>query len=301
MGFTAPTKNLTHKCCQRGTPSGELTQFREILAHKRMSINDGSFCGSPYLLSILWQNGQITDVPICQVMHDSPKICTEYVLNNELSIYGDEYDRISAATQLTHALMRLAFNTNNGNVPKAIELYDAYHFKLLLLDICDSDRLMSEIHDKKLNELLESINQRPFHQRTIQQLMCLISEAQLLPASTYITPSMEVFNKDHVTDDDPDLDIIEENEELHEILLRSALDMKKLFPIRWTKEVYNKFVDIGIFTPQELLHHITHGTLNPLLSQHKYMTMNHSTMKILADATPRFRTEQSHQFGYNQG
>ena len=97
---------------------------------------------------------------------------------------------------------------------------------------------------------------------------------------------MEVFNKDHVTDDDPDPDIIEENEELHEILLCSALDMKKLFPIWWTKEVYNKFVDIGIFTPQEHLYHITHGTLNPLLSRHDYMTMNHSTMKILADATP---------------
>ena len=77
--------------------------------------------------------------------------------------------------------------------------------------------------------------------------------------------------------------------------------MKKLFPIWWTKEVYNKFVDIGILTPQELLHYITHGTLNTLLSQHKYMTMNHSTMKILAYATPRFCTERSHQFGYNQG
>ena len=210
LGFIASTKNLTRKCCQRGTPSGELTQFREILAHRKMSIDDGSFCGSPYLLSILWQNGQITDVPICQVMHDSSKICTEYALNNELSIYGDEYDRISAATQLTHALMRLALITTNGNVPCAIELYDAYHFKLLLLDICDSNRLMSEIHDKKLNELLESITQQPFHQRTIQKLMCLILEARLLPASICITPSMEVFNKDHITGDDTDPNIMEE-------------------------------------------------------------------------------------------
>ena len=73
--------------------------------------------------------------------------------------------------------MRLALITNSGNVSHAIELYDAYHFKLLLLDICDSDRLMSEIHDMKLNKLLESIDQRPFHQRTIQKMMCLISEA----------------------------------------------------------------------------------------------------------------------------
>ena len=95
----------------------------------------------------------------------------------------------------------------------------------------------------------------------------------------------------HVTGDDPKPDNFEDNEELCKILLCSALDMKKLFPIRLTKEVYNKYVDIGIFTPQELLHHINHGTLNPLLSQHKYMTMNHFTMKILADATPQFRTE----------
>ena len=131
--------------------------------------------------------------------------------------------------------------------------------------------------------------------------MCLISEAQFLPASTYITPSMEVFNKDHINGDDMDPNIIKENKELHKVLLRSALDMEKLFPIRWTKEVYNKFVDIGILTPQELLHHITHGTLNPLVSQHKCMTMHHSTMKILVDATPQFCTEQSQQFGYNQG
>ena len=220
---------------------------------------------------------------------------------NELSIHGDEYDQIPATTQLTHALMKLAFLVKKGDVPHAIELYDAFHFKLLLLDIYNSNRLMLEIHNKKINELLESINQRPFHQRTIKHLMCLISEARLLPASTYIAPSMEVFDRDHVTSDDPEPVNAENNKELRKILLRSALDMKKLFPMRWTNEVHNKFVDIGIRTPQELRHHITHGTLNPLLSQNNYMTINHSTLGILADATPRFCTNRSHQFGYNQG
>ena len=77
---------------------------------------------------------------------------------------------------------------------------------------------------------------------------------------------MEVFDKDRVTGDDPEPDNLRDNKELHEILLHSALDIKKLFPIHWTKEVYNFFVDIGICTPQELLHHITHGTLSSLLS-----------------------------------
>ena len=219
-------------------------------------------------------------------MHDSQSECTKYTMSNGLSIHRDEYGRILATTQLTHALMKLVFLIKKGDMPRAIELYDAFHFKLLLLDIDDSKRLMSEIHNKKINELLESINQRAFHQRTIQHLMCLISEARLLPASTYNTPSMEIFDRDRVTGDDPEPDNVEDKKELHEILLHSALDMKKLFPMRWTKEVHNKFVDIGIRTPQELLHNITHGTFNPLLSRHNYMTMNHSTLRILADAAP---------------
>ena len=148
-------------------------------------------------------------------------------MSNRLSIHGDEYDQIPATTQLTHALMKLAFLVKKGDVPRVIELYDAFCFKLLLLDIYDSNRLMSEIHNKKINELLESINQRPFHQRTIQHLMCLISEAWLLPASTYIITSMEMFGRDHVTGGNPEPDNVEDNEELHEILLCSALDMKK--------------------------------------------------------------------------
>ena len=167
-----------------------------------MDINNRNFCGSPYLLTILWENRQITDVPINQDMHDLPRKCTKYVMSNGLSIHGDDYDLIPVTTQLIHALMKLVFVMKNGKVPLAIELYDAFNFKLLLLDITDSNRLMTEIHNKKLNDLLESIHQRAFHQRTIQQLMSLISEAQKLPASTYSTPSEEIFDKDHVTDDD---------------------------------------------------------------------------------------------------
>ena len=302
LDWNEPTNNYTRKCCrQRGTPYGELLQFKKIVDHKEMDINDGNSCDSPYLLTILWQNGKITDVPINQVMHDSPRECTKYTMSNGLSIHGDDYDRILITTQLTHALMKLVFVLKSGNVLLAIELYDAFHFKLLLLDINDSNRLMSEIYNKKINELLESIHQRAFQQRTIQQLMSLISEAQKLPAGTYNTQSMEIFDRDHVTGDDPEPDNIEDNKELREVLLHSALDMKKLFPMRWTNKVLTKFVDIGIQTPRALPHHITHGILNPLLNQHKYLTMNHSTLGILADASPSFRTDRSHQFGYNQG
>ena len=54
LGFIASTKNFTRKCCQRGTPSGELIQFQEIVAHRKVSTDDRNLCGSPYILSILW-------------------------------------------------------------------------------------------------------------------------------------------------------------------------------------------------------------------------------------------------------
>ena len=76
--------------------------------------------------------------------------------------------------------------------------------------------------------------------------------------------------------------------------------MKKTFPVQWTNEVFTNFLESGIETPAVLLQHIANGTTNPLLDEHGYLTMNHSTSRILADASPRFRTGHSHQYGYNQ-
>mmetsp|Transcript_3700 Transcript_3700/g.3865 ORF Transcript_3700/g.3865 Transcript_3700/m.3865 type:complete len:123 (-) Transcript_3700:243-611(-) len=119
--------------------------------------------------------------------------------------------------------------------------------------------------------------------------------------STYTTPSEEIFNKNKLTDDDRELsETTEENEVLRELLLVCALDMHKLFPVKWTNEVFIKFLVIGIETPAVLLQHITNDTLNPLLSRNGYLTMNQSTSKILADALPLFRTDCSHQYRYNQ-
>ena len=94
---------------------------------------------------------------------------------------------------------------------------------------------MAENHNKKLNDLLKSIHQCIFHQRTKQQLMSLISEAQKLTASTYTIPFEKISNKDHVTDNDQELDVIKDNKKkLHEVLLQSTLDMKKICPVHWT-------------------------------------------------------------------
>ena len=113
----------------------------------------------------------------------------------------------------------------------------------MLLNITNSNQLMTEIPNDKLNDILKSIHQRTFHQRTIQKLMILISGARKLPASTYTTPSEEIFDKYQVTGDDKELDDINNtNEELREFLLQSTLDMKKTFLVRWTNEVFAKFL-----------------------------------------------------------
>ena len=219
----------TNKCCSRlGTLTGELLKFCTIVDHKKMHVNNLNYDGSPYILIILWKNGQITGVPLNQVMHNSPKECIKYVTDNELNINKDSYDRISTTTQLTHAIMKLALGMKSGRISLAIELYDAFNFKLLLLDITDIDQLMAETHNNKLNDLLESIHQHTFHQGTIQKITVLIAKAQKILASTYSTPSEEIFNTDQVTGHDKELNnTTNTNKELRENLLLPALDMTK--------------------------------------------------------------------------
>ena len=292
----------TRKCSRTyGTPTSELRNYLTIAMHKRMHEYDLNYNGSPYILVIVWDDGQITDVPFDQVMHDSPEDCTKYVMKNNLEIPRANYDRLPKSTQLTHALMNLALRVKWGNVSLAIELYDALNFKLLLLDITDSDSLLAGIRNNTLNASLGAIQQRLFHHRTLLHLMVLIAQSKEIPMSTYTTPSEEIFNKNKLTDDDRNLsNTTKKNEVLRELLLVCALDMHKLFPVKWTNEVFIKFLAIGIETPTVLLQHIANDTLNPLLSRKGYLIMNQSTSKILADASPLFRTGRSHQYGYNQ-
>ena len=86
-------------------------------------------------------------------------------MDNKLNINEDSYNRISTTTKLTHALMKIALGMKSGRVSLAIVFYNAFNLKLLLLDITDSYRIMAEIHNNKLNDLLKSIHQRAFHQK----------------------------------------------------------------------------------------------------------------------------------------
>ena len=49
---------------------------------------------------------------------------------------------------------------------------------------------------------------------------------------------MKVFDRDHITGDDPGPDNLGDKKELRKTLPCLALDMKKLFPMGWTKEVH---------------------------------------------------------------
>ena len=52
------------------------------------------------------------------------------------------------------------------------------------------------------------------------------------------------------TNDDKELEnITVANEAMREVFLCVALDMKELFPVKWTNEVFHKFLAIGIESP----------------------------------------------------
>ena len=64
--------------------------------------------------------------------------------------------------------------------------------------------------------------------------------------------------------------------------------MKKLFLIKWTDEVVCKFLLINVKLLDILLHHIMNGTLNPKLIANDCLSMNNTTLQVLARDTSRF-------------
>mmetsp|Transcript_20990 Transcript_20990/g.21373 ORF Transcript_20990/g.21373 Transcript_20990/m.21373 type:complete len:84 (-) Transcript_20990:782-1033(-) len=74
--------------------------------------------------------------------------------------------------------------------------------------------------------------------------------------------------------------------------------MKKLYPIRWTNEVFCKFLLINVKSPNVLLCHIMDGTLNPKLKAKEYFSMNNTTLQVLAQALPRFCMDRKHNVNF---
>ena len=78
------------------------------------------------------------------------------------------------------------------------------------------------------------------------------------------------------------------------MIFKVALDMEKLFPIKWTNEVIHLLLSVNIRSPAMLLRHITSGTFNGVLKSKEYIgMMNSTTIQVLTNALANFCTEQS--------
>ena len=98
------------------------------------------------------------------------------------------------------------------------------------------------------------------------------------------------------TDDDIDLAYSNATTDLlQEVLMMVSLTMKKLFPTTWANEVLRKLLLINIKSPDILLRHILNGTLNPKLKANNFLSMNNTTLEVLALVTPRFNINISNK------
>ena len=91
------------------------------------------------------------------------------------------------------------------------------------------------------------------------------------------------------TDDDRDLAYSDVTTDLlQEVLMMVALTMHKLFPTKWANEVHHKLILINVKSPNTLLRHILDETLNPKLKANNFLSMNNTTLQVLARATSCF-------------
>ena len=104
----------------------------------------------------------------------------------------------------------------------------------------------------------------------------------------YITPLQELFHM-NATDDDNKLDYSNTvTDNLQEVRMTFSFTMKKRFPIKWRNQVFSKFLLINVKLPNVLIRHIMDGTLNSKLITNYHLSMNNTTLQVLARATPRF-------------
>ena len=74
-----------------------------------------------------------------------------------------------------------------------------------------------------------------------------------------------------------------------------SLTMQKLCPTKWANEVLNKLILIDIKSPNILLCHILDGTFNPKLKANNLLSMNNTTLQVLARAIPHFNIPISNE------
>ena len=189
----------------------------------------------------------------------SKELC-EWKANQEGAL--KTYAPLPKVTQLIDVIIRIALWMKDNKVHLAIECFDAIHYKLLPINIMNSNQLMTEIHNNRLYTFLRNVQNFTFNQQSILKIAIVVVETKRKPAGTYNTQLQEVSHLNTI-DDDKELDYSNiRTNNLQEVLLNVSLDMKTIFPIRWINEVFHKFLSINTKSPDVLCRHIIHGTLN---------------------------------------
>lgn len=204
------------------------------------------------------------------------------------------YDLLSPETQFTHAIMTTALWMKGDKVSLAVECYDDIHYKLSWINITNIDQLMTEIRTNRINLSPRNVHEFGFNRSPIFKIKVFAGEAKRIPAVSYTTPLREVFHLNE-TNDVNELDYSNTTTDiLQEVLLTVSFNMMKLFPIRWTNEVFHKFLLSNVKSPDVLLHHIIDETLNPKLKANNYLSINNTTHQILARASTYFAIDRMH-------
>lgn len=161
--------------------------------------------------------------------------------------------------------MKAAFWKKDSKVPLVIDCFEVFHYKLLWINITNIDQLMKEMHTGRVSISLRSVHGSSFNRQSILKITIFPGEGKRISAVSYTTSLQEIFNM-NTTDNDNELNYSNTTIDiLQKVLLTVSLNMKKLSSIRWTNEVFDKFLLINNKSPAVLLCLITDGTLNPKL------------------------------------
>ena len=95
-------------------------------------------------------------------------------------------------TQLFNVIIRTALWMKGDKLPLAIKCYDAIRYKLLQINVTNSDQLMLPFNNNRLIIKLKSVHENGFKQQSFQKITEFIEEAKK-SSSTYTTPLEEVF------------------------------------------------------------------------------------------------------------
>ena len=143
------------------------------------------------------------------------------------------------------------------------------------------------IHNDQLNNQLQSVHKRNSKQQSVRKIIQLIKDAKNKSSNTYTVPLEEVLG---LSNTDQQLNNANPSSRaLQTMFLNVTHDIEKILPIKWTNEVYSKFLSINIDSAAVLLHHITNKTSNQELKRNKLFMMNNTKIQALASVSAEYQ------------